>query len=185
MTKNLFTNVIVVAACFLFQGCYHFQDPRQKNWHDEILRASLAVNRATVKKSAFIVDKQLVDFIGEPDFKLSPFELQELLIEDEPYRKKVMDHVRYSYCLAKRDVALREAAGSHYAPVTNNWKECAEFNKCSLWLYDETRHFSKPMVWGLGYNEGFLCKIFFVERSNVIGDSSVIFWKPLRSLPQQ
>lgn len=185
MTKNLFSNVTVVVVCFLFQGCYLFQDPRQKNWHNEIGLASSKVIKATVKRVPFIVDRQLVALIGEPDFKLSPFELQELLIEDEPYRKRIMNEVWSDYCLAKRDVAQREVAGSDYAPGTDNWKESEEFNKCSLWLYDETKHFSKPMVWGWGVSEGFVCRIFFVEESNVVGGCPVIFWKPLRSLPQQ
>jgi|GEM_PF-5229310 len=185
MTKNLFTNVTVVVMCFIFQGCYLTQDPRQKDWHNEIGLASSTVTKATVKRAPFIVDKQLVALIGEPDFKLSPLELQEILIEDLTYRETIMNHVWSGYRLVKRDVAQREVAGSDYAPGTDNWKECEEFKKCSLWLYDETQHFGKPMVWGWGVNEGFVCQIFFVEGSNVIGDSSVIFWKPLRSLPHR
>lgn len=185
MIKNLFTNFTLILLFFLLQGCYVFQDPRQKDWHSEIIRASLAVKRATVKNAPFIVDKQLVAFIGEPDFKLSPFELQELLIEDLTYRETIMNHVWSGYRLAKRDVAQRDVNGSDYDPGTDNWKECEEFKKCSLWLYDETRHFSRPMVWGWGVNTGFTCCVFFVEKSNVIGDCPVVFWKPLRSLPHQ
>lgn len=185
MTKKLLTNVILIVVCFILQGCYCFQDPRQKDWHNEIGRASLVVTRVIVKNTPFIVDKQLVALIGEPDFKLSPFELQELLIDDLPYRETVMNHVWSGYCLAKRDLAQREIAGADYDPGTDNWKECEEFKKCSLWLYDETQHFGKSMVWCWGYNTGFTCCVFFVEKSNVIGYSTVIFWKPLRSLPHR
>ena len=185
MTKKLLTNVILIVACFILQGCYCFQDPRQKDWHKEIGLASSTVIKATIKNVPFIVDKQLVAFIGEPDFKLTPLDLQDLLIEDGTYRKKKMNEIWSDYLLAKRDVAQRDVNGSDYDPGTDNWKECEEFNKCSLWLYDETRHFSKPMVWCWGYNTGFTCCVFFVERSNVIGANWVIFWKPLRSLPHR
>ena len=132
-----------------------------------------------------MVDRQLAALIGEPDFELSPFELQELLVEDESYRKKVMNEVWSDYCQHKRKLGKL-----HYVPGQDKWKECEEFRKCSLWLYDESKHFTKTLdknCWHRWFcaPSGFTCYFFFVEDSNVIDATSVIFWKPLHSLPRE
>lgn len=180
MTKNLFTNIMLVGVCFFLQGCYVFQDSRQKDWHHKIMRASSEVTRVADKRAPFITDKQLVALIGEPDLKVRPLELEKLLVWDDSYRKRIMKEVWSDYCQDKRNQSSFQRAPEH-----DDWKDCEEFKKCSLWLYDESRHFNRPMVWGWGTSAGFMCDFFFVEGHNVIGATLVGFWRPLRPLPSQ
>jgi hypothetical protein len=122
--------------------------------------------------------EQIETLIGEPDFKGPPGKLEGLLEGDESYRSKVFTKLWHDYCLAKRKT---DPSGFDCPREPARWRDCGQFNVCSFWLYDESEHFRKPIVWGWGVHVGFSCYCFFVEQGRVVGVSCMTHWRPLNN----
>lgn len=176
--ERAFTNTIIVFLALLYlDGCCGSGQLEQKDWEMKMLNAFFTVDKILNNKYPCLTKEQLVAIVGEPDLQLNPLELQEILINDNLYRKRVMDQLWKDYCRAKK-----EQPDFHCIPGSDRWTMCEEFKKCSLWLYDESNRFSRPIDRGIWCaNTGFKAHFFFFEDSKVVGGAPVAFWEPLLS----
>jgi hypothetical protein len=178
MTKDILKNSILAGVSVLFIGCYGLQPRRQKAWHEGVIRVHSEAGLSVSKRADLMSSEQIETLIGEPDFKGPPGKLEGLLEGDESYRSKVFTKLWHDYCLAKRKT---DPSGFDCPREPARWRDCGQFNVCSFWLYDESEHFRKPIVWGWGVHVGFSCYCFFVEQGRVVGVSCMTHWRPLNN----
>jgi len=174
-SKVLYAGITLMTFCL--QGCCPSGPWQQERWHDNILRGTRAVEICRERGSPFLVDKQLVAMVGEPDYKLYPEELELMMTADDSYKESTMTLLYKAYCNIKK-----KRTGLSIFCKENNWKESESFKRCMLWLYDETIHFSKPLPYcPFCAYDGFVCDFFFLEVSDVIGAIGIPHWKSLET----
>jgi hypothetical protein len=171
--KLLFNSIILMSS--YLQGCCPKGPWQQEVWHDDMRRGAFAVGICEARGAPFIVDKQLVALVGEPDYKLYPEELELMMAADDSYKEHTMKRLYEAYCIIQKD-----RSDLNNDCKASNWRESESFKRCTLWLYDETKHFSKPLPYcSFCADEGFACKFFFLEGSSVIGAAGEHRWKSL------
>lgn len=179
--------ILLGIATIFLAGCrkYSYEATKQEYWHKDHLRASIVEDQFRTYGAPLLVTEQLITLIREPDYKMTPAELEMHIPEDRPlieglnYREWHMKELWDSY---RRDKEQRQ--GSSKVITAETWRDSPEFNECLLWIYDESLHFSKPLhsddwlhclfcgKWG------FLVYIFFVEDSQVVGQDSIHIYQP-------
>jgi len=179
MNKDILKNIILAALSLILVGCYTLQSPKKSKWHEKMPSRVLCQVGQDGQMQTCMATIELEAKAGQPDFKVSPVQLEALMVDDVSYRKEVFDHLWLSYRQDKKRLL-----DFHCADEPGKWRDCQEFKTCSLWLYDESQHFKKPMVWGWNYRVGFTCYCFFVEQGQVVGTTGLIYWKPLRQTDQ-
>lgn len=175
----------VVAWSCLLHGCDSYQG-KQENWHCKVDRGFTTVVDASRPGVPLLVDKQLISIIGlKPDFKVGPLQFLDLYAEDDAYRNRAMNDIWAGYCQAKQELqTLRCVEGP------DRWQDCQEFKKCTLWVYDESVHFGKPLHHGnwlrcLFCGEPrFSTDLFYLEHDQVIGAIGIHHDKPFRTVPK-
>lgn len=179
MSKNTLKNIILGATSLILAGCYMLQSPKKMKWHERMFIKVLCPMGQDGHMQPCMEVKELEATAGQPDFKVSPLELEGLLVDEASYRNEVFEELWLTYRQNKKDLL-----DFHCADEPGKWRDCEEFMTCSLLLYDESQHFKKPMVWGWGYRVGFTCRCFFVEQGQVIGSCAVQHWRPLKQAGQ-
>ena len=159
--------------CYVFiSGCYCQYEKRYKEWlepkHDLLFKLD----------DILITKEQCIHSIGNPDYIISPDEFISRLDFDDHIQETIIPRLVKGYLRAKGDKVNQNRLYSFY--------EDYEFHtNCSLWLYDESKHYKKavkpPMFTMCAYS-GFSCFCYYVEDNNVIGGTVFHFWKPLNDI---
>ena len=172
-----------MVSIFGLTGCYDSPEvSRQKQWNEDLTRAETIENQFRYSGAPLLLTEQLITLIGEPDYKMLPAEFEKILPEDAPligglsYREWHMIDLWSSY---RGDKKQRQI----YSKIiyVGKWRDASEFNKCMLWIYDESQHFSKPLHsndWAYCWfcaKPMFTVSIFFVEEIQVVGHHSMIY----------
>jgi len=167
-------------------GCYWFQDPRQKAWHEQHWIANRRLSaelREPPARRACVTRADLEKEVGAPDVVTTPEPLNGLLEAQAPETgtrtmepRHIMDLLYTTYRNWHRDARI-PVSGS----CQSDWMTCPEFMRVELLLYDESLHFKHPMKWGLrGFDAGFTCHIYLAERGCIIKKAGVVFWPTLQ-----
>jgi hypothetical protein len=170
--ERLLVVAVLMEIAALGAGCQ--ADPRQLAWHRVMSTAADAVYERESSDALHIrsVD-ELRKVSGSPDLILGTAVL-EAALSKEPVRQ---DYVMRA--LARGLLNLREARAIDR--VTSNPEPQDADNvlsDCSLWLYEEYRHFACPLpVWG--WRPGFMCYVFVVQEDEIVGVTQLLRWEPL------
>jgi hypothetical protein len=177
MTWNKFLCGSIILMTFCLQGCCPKGPWQQELWHNDMRMGTHAVEICRERGVPFIVDKQLVAMVREPDYKLHPEELQLMMTVDDSYKEHTMKRLYERYCRIQG-----EKSDLNNNCKESNWRKSEGFKQCMLWLYDETVHFNKPLPECAFCAYGhFVCYIFLLEGQDVIGESGVPLWKSLET----
>jgi len=148
----------------------------QRSWHDRLRFATHAVDASTRRAGCLFTDKQLYVMAERPDYRLLPDDLEDRLITDPAHREHIMGELLKEY----QTYALRPANRVH-ASESGVPEGSTGFANCWLWMYDESRHFDRPLPsseWA-----GFHCICFYVQQGRVIGATSFAYWPPVETEP--
>lgn len=128
---------------------------------------------------------ELVPITGKPDIQTSPRLLCDVLLNRFPedmksqftkdQRTDICDGIWGVYCRVKADLAGRDFDDC----IKNIGKDDKEFLDSTLWLFDESKHFDRPMRWGWNKDYGYQCYIFFLDGDTVIASDGFAFWPPI------
>jgi len=172
---RIFNEIIILFFPFLLQGCFNPERNKQINWYENTENAYVLVQKTVDNNAPYLFKEQLIAILGEPDFEITALELYNALPKHLSYSEKVMEDVWKAYCGSPLN-----RSGLNYVYQKNRWMENEEFKKCKLLIYDESKHFKKPLNWGFGCaNSGFTCHIFYLDDNTIAGATYVTFWKPL------
>lgn len=156
-TTGLMLTLVVLPPLMI--GC---AQPGQESWHYKLAALVDAVAEVSRKSIAPLTAEQLSAILGAPDLAQPARQFAFMLPENPPgspgYRSGVMNKLWRSYRLkAGRD---REASG---------WQAPGALDKCEVWLYDERKHFAKPLPHGLGFQA-----YYFIVRDSKVMDAGII-----------
>ncbi len=179
--ETILVTLLGIATIFL-TGCnYSYETTKQGYWDRDHLRASIVESLFRSYGAPLLVTEQLITLIREPDYKMTPAVFEERIPKDKPsiMGEWHMQEVWYSYRRCKG-----ERRDSSEVVTAETWRVSPEFNKCLLWVYDESLHFKKPLHSGNWLRTlccgkpKFSVNIFFVEDSQVVGSHSIGSTKP-------
>ena len=171
-------------SCCLLGACNNQVRRSQELWNQRMHHTIHAVDNLLSHGSLMVPEKQLIALAGlEPDWRIKATRFAELYIENDPSQKRAMRDVWTAYCIRTRSPCESDCDDEDYG-----WKHCEAFKRTTLWVYDESKHFTKP----LGSNDllecifcakpCFLVAFFFVRDGNVIGSAYAVHDLPFRRL---
>ena len=165
----LFTGIVLCCT-----GCYLLQSD-QHRWHKKVLGVYPTVMTYSYLRNT--MDRfQLEGQIGPPDYVMSPPELAaQLATQHENEGDRIMDEIWTCFTRRREDMQKPVSNGT-----SGSWEECKEFQALELLMYDESSHFKKSIVYCGKIDDGFSCYIYIVEKSRVIGATTILDWKPLK-----
>lgn len=170
----LLLTLLTIPLFMVANGCYWAQPPAQKQWHSNLWGCHLEVGEV-LDKGHIIQSQWLEERLGTPDYQLEVQELERILLKQKSQHcSRTMDIIWTEYRSLKQQEPKDVKSGS-----AAQRSKCRDFDECLLWLYDESVHFEKPLVWGWNSNLGFSCYAFLLEDSQVVGSTAVEFWDPL------
>jgi hypothetical protein len=146
-------------------GCESGGPGGHQQWHHQVARAAQASDQQSARGSMVSVE-DLQAMAGPPDYRMRLGQLQQRMPGSDTYRSRVTGQLALGY-EDTRQAAARSAPG----PLP-------ELEQCMLWIYDESRHFSKPM--DRNQRSGYYATVFYVFRNAVLGSETLIMWQPLR-----
>ena len=175
-----------VILCCLLGGCNNQVKRNQELWNQRMDRAIIAVDDLVSYGSPAISEEGVIALAGrEPDWKIKATRFAELYSENDPSKKRAMRDVWTAYC-----IRVHNPCECHCDDGDYGWRECEAFKRITLWVYDESKHFRKP----LGSNDllecifcakpCFLSAFFFVTDGKVIGSAYAVHDLPFRQLDE-
>ncbi len=165
----------LISLTFLcLDGCYDSpQISKQKIWNEKLDTAAKVTNIFRYDNVPLLSTEQLISLVGQPDYKVKPSEFETLLNPniDVSIREYTMNEIWRMYLVFKKNPLLKK----------DKWQNSAEFTDCILWIYDESKHFQKPLPkeFFAGLKPGFNTNIFFFENSNCLGYKHFMNYVPL------
>jgi hypothetical protein len=170
---------ILLVPVFL-AGCFdrYARTQRHRDWDKRVRRGCSAVWQVEDLKSLGRPDlttEQLIHVIRlKPDFEITPVQFMELFADQDSFRDRCMSLVWMAYCRNKMKLEYEECSARR-----NDWESFEAFKSSSLWVYDESVHFEKPL-----HSEEFLYCLFcgeayFVTHVFLVDDGLVIGCKNL------
>jgi len=162
-----------------FGGCYLFQTSRQKQWHQDFVSLEARVIGSEGRCARIMSEQELAAHVGSPDGIVSPPELYRLLQQtDQAYASEALSNLWERYAKVKSDL------GSDLTIHSNTgWQSCTAFEAGSLWVYDESKHFNKPIVWGWDTRTGFAAPVFYMEEGHVLFTWTFAWWPQIEYPP--
>lgn len=167
--------VTLFVATWCVSGCTN-DHTNQRMWANRLNFAIHAVDESTKHKGWLFTNAQLCAMAELPDYQLPAKELEDFLVPEPTYRAEVMEkllkvHQKYALRPANRD----RISESNTPGISD------DFAGCWLWLYDESRHFDRPLP-GTEWS-GLHCIVFFIQGEKVVGVIPVGGWQPLQGEP--
>jgi len=145
----------------------------QRAWGTCVTRVEGASRRLRIRRQEPLTIEHLVALLGPPDYRVTPFQLQELFADSRS---------REEYC-QRLWCAWRDTVGAPHTELTlDQWRDCEEFVKADVWVYDESVNFTRPMA-GPFLVESFIACFFFVQDCKVVASDVEYCW-PRPALPQ-
>ncbi len=174
MARRL-TSKVLFMLLLASSGIFGCADPMQLRWHATQTSVAATVgNIARENKDHLLDTVQLEQLLhAAPDFVGTPGELEELLAPEKDYRDRIMYNSFHAY-LQYKGGAFGDLLGDR------SWSAHTGFMECTLWIYDESAHFDRPLPGCAPL--GFSADVFFIEKGKVIGTWPLVGWKPLRTL---
>jgi len=115
---------------------------------------------------------ELTDELGNPDSIIGPQELYGILSDkDASYADMVLRKLWEAYQRVTPDVSLDVGMQGNA-----RWQDCSAFKSGVLWIYDESKHFDKPIVWGWNTRTGFTSIVFYIEEQHVLYTLGFSWW---------
>jgi hypothetical protein len=178
----VFLSIGVLTMLTLTCSCQ--QPSEQRKWHDTIMIGHNKVMDGLVAHK-IINSHELLLITGNPDLQTTPRLLCDVLLNRFPedmkdqfsieHRNKFCNGIWGVYCRAKADLAGRD-----FSDCFNNiGKDDKEFLDSTLWLFDESKHFDRPMRWGWNKDFGYQCYIFSLDGDSIITADGFAFWPPI------
>jgi hypothetical protein len=126
---------------------------------------------------------QLKVLVGEPDYILSPMTFLEAVNRFKNHECDVLVfYLWQEYGRGKNGgeyVIIHDYKHEKWNEVSRRWRNDPDFLKTSIWIYDETKHFSHPIPEAFGSVPiGFKCFCFVIENSRVMENWVFLSWKP-------
>jgi hypothetical protein len=162
MEKHAF--LLAISVLPFFGGC---EKPSRdlELWHTK--RLAILGQIMNCSQQPCLTSSQLVRSLGEPDSIIKPAELEATLRRfglGGNYLESAVNDTYSEYC------RFKEPNPRCMCTKGTTWTLCDAFKNCTLWLYDEAARFQKPIaIYGCIKNEGFVCEIYIVEDSNIVG----------------
>jgi hypothetical protein len=133
MLKNICNGILLLTTCCALSGCA--EDCDQISWHDNLRCLEKVVSSLNYHKVERLTTSQFdaAIYVGGPDYKVTPIQLSRLLAEHDPeYSEFIMEELwRF---------------GPWGEQLAAKWSEQEEFLECTIWVYDERKHFSVPIL---------------------------------------
>ena len=173
----------MLLALFCFSGCYDSPEIlNQKFFREGLSRATDIVSNFHYDNAQSLSKEQLISLVGEPDFKVRPLDF-EVLVDSNIAIMKTLTSREYIMSELWSDYLRYKPKKGPYATVRqkDEWRNSVEFANCMLWVYDESKHFRKPLPKELFccLKPGFITYVFFIENSFCIGYSPFETYVPL------
>lgn len=152
-------------AIFALTGC---NSPNQRAWHYTLLDARREVNESISHKGVPVQTKQLVTAAGQPDARAPVTSLLDRITWNREYQAFVKDRLERVFDNYSASAATQpsDARGKPTSMAS-----------CTLWLYDESKHFSRP--YRTSAQVGYAAYFFLVWNSEVIGAEHFVHWRGL------
>jgi hypothetical protein len=171
MRKHLIVLLMMLMLSCLLAGCHGYLGEKQDRWHDRVLRGATAVALVARGRAPLLSEEQVLALIrDEPDLKVTPIELGALVQDDDPSKVRTMDDIWRCYFRARRDAGRVERTKE-----MGRWQDSDQFKRSTLWVYEESYHFDKPLHQGEWLHclfcaePTFVAHVFFIENGEFSG----------------
>ena len=161
MKRTVGSTILVWASLLLpIGGC---AAPGQVSWHDKVYFVVHGVSEIEQSGAARLREDLLLAMLGQPDFKDSVRGFSKLLVvgsrDSIDYRQAIMTRIWQGY---------RRQTGGKAALLT--WSGDSGFLQSQVWLYDERRHFDRPLPHGFGYQAYY----FLLDKEHVVSAGGIL-----------
>ncbi len=160
--------LLLLAGCGAIPGC---RDPEQEYWHYRLGEVRGAVDYISRDHHFSLFDEiQLRELLGEPDVKTGVEELKQLVSTGKVTPENVLEDLRRAYFL------YMESESKPPGRRNSDEGEDKGFGLCEVWIYDESRHFDKPLYCP-GMRSSFSATVFLIRDGKAVGTRAFSAWK--------
>jgi len=180
--------IVTLSLPALVSGCFesYAKTRRHEDWYERIKRGGSAVRQVAELRHLgrpYLTTEQLIHVIRlQPDFEITPVQFMQLFADQDSFRDRCMSVLWMAYCRNKMKLEYEECSARR-----NDWQSFEAFKSSSLWVYDESVHFEKPLhseefLYCLFCGEAyFVTKVFLVNDRLVIGCQDLVHELPFEN----